>query len=523
MRVDVSLPEARSQGAFLRLFALVSALFALELIGIVGLTGGQFTYSLDDPYIHLALADQIRSGHYGISAQESSSPSSSILWPFLLVPWIRTGFADLAPLLLNYLATLGDAFVLSCFFASLPGGPPRRTWSHGLMVTLGLVLLGAFPLAFMGLEHSFQLLLALLVATGLIDVARARAPRAWLYVAIGLGPLLRYESFTLVLGSAVFFWLEGRRKAAVLVLLTSTALPALFSVFLIGLGLPPLPLSVQAKSLVPWDAGFGGLLSGVANQVEYALVRSNRGPVFGLCAIALLLAAHRSDSSAERRLALASVLPLVLHVCFGQFGRYEAYVWGSTLLVLFWLFRGPLSALLRRPVRASLFLLGFTALVGAPSVARLFQTPFGARSIRAQQGSMARVARSIGEPIAVNDLGLVAYRNPNPVLDLYGLASAEALRARKAGRPGFLGALVRKHGVRVVAIYPSWFVGQIPTDWLPVGEVSDPRGWASTAEPVVRLYATVPEAVPGLERALREVQSRPSAGETVRLFGSRDP
>ncbi|HKL20996.1 MAG TPA: hypothetical protein VJ904_04275 [Tichowtungia sp.] len=58
-----------------------------EAGSILYLNGGVFTYSLDDAYIHLSLAEQIHHGHYGINAGEYSSPSSSVLCPFLLAPF----------------------------------------------------------------------------------------------------------------------------------------------------------------------------------------------------------------------------------------------------------------------------------------------------------------------------------------------------------------------------------------------------------------------------------------------------
>jgi hypothetical protein len=38
------------------------------------MTRGHFSYSLDDPYIHLALAQQIIRGHYGLNPGEVSAP-----------------------------------------------------------------------------------------------------------------------------------------------------------------------------------------------------------------------------------------------------------------------------------------------------------------------------------------------------------------------------------------------------------------------------------------------------------------
>jgi len=65
-------------------FAAIATIVAILFLAILKLNHGTFTYSLDDPYIHLALSDQIRHGHYGISAGHHAAPSSSILFPFLL-------------------------------------------------------------------------------------------------------------------------------------------------------------------------------------------------------------------------------------------------------------------------------------------------------------------------------------------------------------------------------------------------------------------------------------------------------
>src|SRR5207248_4211963 len=70
----------------------------------LALTGGRLIYALDDAYIELSLAWNIAQGHYGINAADVSSPSSSILYPFLLAPFAWTPYLDEAPLVLNSLA-----------------------------------------------------------------------------------------------------------------------------------------------------------------------------------------------------------------------------------------------------------------------------------------------------------------------------------------------------------------------------------------------------------------------------------
>ena len=63
---------------------LVFLPLVVMLLLIFNYSDGEFTYTLDDPYIHLALAKNIWMGNYGINMTELSAPSSSILWPFLL-------------------------------------------------------------------------------------------------------------------------------------------------------------------------------------------------------------------------------------------------------------------------------------------------------------------------------------------------------------------------------------------------------------------------------------------------------
>ena len=61
-------------------------------------------------------------------------------------------------------------------------------------------------------------------------------------------------------------------------------------------------------------------------------------------------------------------------------------------------------------------------------------TPRGSAGIAAQQAQMGRFVDDFWQaPVAVNDLGHVVYDNPHYVLDLWGLASAQALEARLSG------------------------------------------------------------------------------------------
>jgi len=94
--------------------AITPMLVLLVLVGFM--TNWQFIYTLDDPYIHLALAKGISHFHYGINASEFSAPSSSILWPFLMAPFASLQGFWLVPLVVNLLCLTGTVLVLQRLF-----------------------------------------------------------------------------------------------------------------------------------------------------------------------------------------------------------------------------------------------------------------------------------------------------------------------------------------------------------------------------------------------------------------------
>ena len=100
--------EARRSGAWLLLpYVFTLALVAAQCGAIAWLNGGHFTYSIDDPYIHLALSENIAQGHYGINLSENSAPSSNIAWPVLMAATATLPFHEFTPLAVGILATLG--------------------------------------------------------------------------------------------------------------------------------------------------------------------------------------------------------------------------------------------------------------------------------------------------------------------------------------------------------------------------------------------------------------------------------
>ena len=103
----------------------------------------------------------------------------------------------------------------------------------------------------------------------------------------------------------------------------------------------------------------------------------------------------------------------------------------------------------------------------------------------------------------MNDLGWVSYRiDPRLyVLDLYGLASNEALRRKIKDAP-WMAEVVRRRGIRLAMIYPWWFAG-IPEHWVPVAALHLSGRRVAPADDKVTFYATEPDAAEEVREALR--------------------
>src|SRR5262249_50097808 len=120
----------------------------------------------------------------------------------------------------------------------------------------------------------------------------------------------------------------------------------------------------------------------------------------------------------------------------------------------------------------------------------LASTPLAANNIYDQQYQLHRfVVDYYKGPVAVNDLGQVAFRNPHYVLDFWGLGSAEAQRYR-LHEPGgqWMQRLCREHGVDLILIYDDWFPNR-PASWVRLGYLKLLRPKITPAEANVQFYA----------------------------------
>jgi len=490
--------------------AVFSVLFGIELAIALALNGGHFSYALDDPYIHLAQAEGIAGGHYGVSPHEPAAPSSSIVWPYLLAPFARFAVGHYVPLVLSIAASLATLAICS---AIVSRALARLEYARRhMMVAVGVALLipamNLIGLTFSGMEHSVQVFMAALVVFGLIREQETGRVSWWLALAVVVGPLIRYENLSLTLPTLVYF--AWRRHVAAL-LYTGAAVGAAligFSLYLHSLGLGILPTSITAKSGPISSAHrVGALIWSIQRNLG-----SRQGAILSAGFVLLLLGAWSGRDARDRALGLWGAAAIIPHVTVGQFGswfpRYEIYLWTSTILTLLYVYRDWIGRTVEHLTlgRFSAAVSILVVLLCMPYLAPLVFSPLASNNIYEQQYQMHRfVTEYYRGPVAVNDLGWVSYRNEEFVLDLRGLASKEAFGLSRRRDMEWLDELAARHDVHLAMVYKRWF-REIPDSWIPVGELILGRPRVTPAYHIVTFYALDRETYTRVRRLVVEYQ-----------------
>lgn len=485
----------RSEQCRIPLFMGAGFLFLVILVefaSILLLNNGVFVYTLDDPYIHMALAENLSNGHYGVNSNEFSAPSSSILWPFIIaiIPSL-----ECFPLLLNIIFSMLTLYI---FYRILDrsftiNDKRSRITFISLLLILLVCATNTVGLIFIGMEHSLQLLLVTMIAYGLIIEAEESKVTWWLMLAIIIAPLIRYENLAISCASIAYLFIYKYYKFTIISILFVVLFVGGFSVFLTQLGLGPLPTSILDKSSL---AGSAGKLQEIVNNLKYSfenrqgqfLLFLGSGLGFYLC----------KKNSKRRQLAAVTIFAILMHLIAGRYGwynRYEIYIWAFSLSMCFYIFGKHIAIPpTEKNKNINLFkmvLAGYLLIFGGlPYILDLFTLPLASNNIYEQQYQMHRFAVDYyNKPVAVNDLGFVSYKNSNYVLDFWGLASLDALKHRKnKSNAEWMNDLAKSKNVALAMIYKSWFI-IIPDDWIKVGSLHLGKEKVTPADSEVVFYA----------------------------------
>lgn len=466
-------------GKYIKLLPVIvfSIIFFTELIFILLRNNGQFCYTLDDAYIHLALAENIAGGHYGVNLEEFSAPASSIIWPFLLAPFAKSSFGHFIPLIFNYAASLGIILLLGRIIAKVLESYENRLkpLAISLIVILLIPAMNLTGMAFTGMEHPLQVFISILLVYGALREHETRTVSWYLLVAILFGPLLRYENLALSLPLLIHLVRRRHIRTFFACGIIIAILLAGFSFFLNSKGLGIFPSSVVVKS-DPVALG-GSAVSFIGNFLRNILLYRQGSFLFAIFLLFVYTSFNSRFKPRDKMLAKWITACVLLHLMVGKFGeyhRYEIYIWASSLIMIFYFFRsGFIKLLEKKPLyMPMIFLCLFVSVTCTPYINTILTTPQASYNIYSQQYQMHRfVVEYMPVNVAVNDLGWVSYRNDNHVMDLWGLASKKALDFRKQKtEPEWMNKLAKEHDVKFAMVYGRWFP-VVPDNWIPLGDL----------------------------------------------------
>ena len=470
---------------------------AIELLFILLLNNGFFVYTLDDPYIHMALAENIKKWHYGININEFSAPSSSILWPFILMPFSDYEYA---PFIINIAAAIGTVFfIIKVLFVSI--GIQNYRINNIIISTSAIFFILAtniIGLPFTGMEHSLQVLMVSLVAYGMIMEREKEELPLWVLAAIIFAPLIRYECLAISIAAVMYLWLRGYFKQAVFVVALLFLFLIFFSIFLFSLGLGFLPTSVLAKSSL---LSSGKAMNSVLENINCSL-NLRQGIIISFGALVFLLYLFFTHDTRKKHLVLVTIIALSMHVIAGRYGgyhRYEIYILVFLLLISIYIFSPSIKNFIKKKTSYSVQLLfvyaSFTAFVGKPYIIGLVSLPLASNNIYEQQYQMHRFAvEYYNKSVAVNDLGFVSYKNNNYVLDLIGLGSKKVFEYRTNGNGNdWMKKVCEETNIGLIMSYEHC-LGKIPDTWIKIGKLRLGKKQITPAGCEVVFYATSKEA-----------------------------
>ena len=502
---------ARRPAPFVR-WGLATHLVVTALVvgGIVWRLGGAFAYVLDDPAIHLSMADRlVHDATWGVTPGEFQSASSSPAWTTLLAgaTLVAGPVVHVVPLALNVAA--GVAVVLLLGRAPQVLRPARdRPADATATVVLVAVVLFLPGLAVVGMEHTLHVALALALVLGAHRwvVDPPGPPVAAVAGLAALATLVRFETTFVALGLAVGLLVAGGRaqtRRAVALAGASGAAVAGFAVANRAAGGGWLPNSVLAKGQAT-GASADGL-----GPVDVTLRLTHDRVLLALLLVAVLHLVLTGCRSRTALPAVALVVAAALHAALADVGwyeRYQAYLVALGVYVL-------LGVLAEAPRHLRTRLLwavaGLGLVLGAVKANLLVKAPLAADDMYRQQYHAALFLERYyeGEPVATDQLGYISWFHGGPITDFAGLGDREVLERDGEPRAELWADLARERGFRVVVLYDLAAGFDVPEDWILAGT------WRIDGEPVtgvsdsIVFFATTPEEVEPLQRHLRAFEA----------------
>lgn len=218
----------------------------------VSLNDGHFVYSLDDAYIHLAIAKNTTLyGDWGVNRHEFTSSTSSPFYTSLLVLFFALfGVHAIIPLLLNIVFGCLCIFHTGLYLRDIGG----RTVTRAIALIVCVLVAPLVTLVFVGMEHTLHLWLLVVFSRTAFTLIRTACGLRRASVLAALVIAARYESLFVVFALLVVLLLNRRFAHGILLGVSSVSIISAYGVIVMWHGWPFLPVSLLLKGSALLDA-----------------------------------------------------------------------------------------------------------------------------------------------------------------------------------------------------------------------------------------------------------------------------
>ncbi|MET3535603.1 hypothetical protein [Chryseobacterium limigenitum] len=464
---------------------------AVYFLLMISKTEGNFTYILDDAYIHLAMAKNFAlHGVWGMTKYSFSSSSSSPIFTFILSVLINIfGNNELIPLIFNIVISSLIIFFLNKYYTIF-----FDKTKHIIIAILFTLLFAVLHLQiFTGMEHSLQVFIIVVnifyFQKWIKSEFKDQLSSYWFYFTILLLGLVRFESMFYFASLAFVFFLIKRFKEAFLVLILGFVPILVFGYFNYHQDGYFFPNSVVVK---------GTLFSFSGNYIEQIKEIVLRKIIlnvkfYQVALLPLLIGFVLIYNDYKRKLNFQKIIinnflilawsfTLVLQCVFGEFKgpfRYEAYLLTAFSMIVIprlkSFFINPLSELKKEKFTGAILIVNFILLIYKFCFAHLLITQ-GSENIYEQQIQSARFLKKYynNSNVVANDIGAICYFSDIHLLDFVGLGSTEMIPFSKKGAvmdnrfKNYLTKYCKENNYQIAIAYEEWLKGQTPENWKKV-------------------------------------------------------
>lgn len=534
-------------------WALVGVLIILWIITLffliysIFLNKGHLVYTLDDAYIHMAIAKNFsQHGVWGITGYNFSSSSSSLLFTSLLsFFYLIFGVNEITPLIINIVVANLLIYYIYRIFKKDYNVP-----SYLIFISMSsMIIFAPIPRLIMtGMEH----LLHCLITVVFINVSKNQLTKIdnvegknffsnikYLLILAPLVAMIRYEGMFLIIAVSFLFLFKRKFKYSIIIAILGFLPVIIFGLISILNGGFLLPNSLIIKGTIPDLSSLSTILHSFIYQPFQRLLGY---PHLFLLLVGLAIIVYITIVKKDEIWSDTSIMSLifiaitVLQIEFASSGirsRYDAYliVLGIFIFTIFikdYLRPGYTLANLKKDiiniretlkihtiVRKGTIVL-VLALILSPFIYRsyyLATTAHASNNIYEQQYQMGLFLKEYyeGESVVLNDIGATNYFANIKCLDLLGLGSNEV--AKKTVNNEFnqdtIDELAREKGCKIAII--NWnfeYLGGMPSNWTLIGTWTTTKNNWVTAGKIVDFFAIEESEINNLRSHLQDFSSR---------------